>query len=286
MEYTRNKIRHKIIPWIEDNINSKVVEKLYNTSVIFRETDIVMKEIAKRRIVQATLRKHRKGISLSLPIIKRIQSVIRFYIYREIYKQISGTEKDFYQNNFNEIESILNASGSKQIMLAHNVIVLKEYDNLIFLKKGSFVVSDINFKRVISNVRARFGFENYRIYMRKIKILPRKRNQFENKNIAYLDYDKVVFPITLRHRRDGDKFIPLGMKGNKKLQDFFIDEKVPKFERDNIIIFEDKEKIIWIGGKRIDSRVSITNKTKNILQLRMEEITFHKSRHAERIKKR
>ncbi|MCD4817873.1 MAG: tRNA lysidine(34) synthetase TilS [Candidatus Cloacimonetes bacterium] len=284
-DYSRNKIRNHIIPWIEEHLNSKVVEKLYNTSVIFRETDSILNDLAKRKLFKSILRKHKDGIKLSLIEILKTRSVLRFYIFRDVYRQICGTEKDFYQTQFIEIESILKTSGSKQIMLPHNIIVIKEYDSLIFIKKGSLISVDIDYKRELTSIRSRFSFENYRINMKKIKKLPTKRHQFENKEEAFLDLDKIKFPFTLRHRKDGDKFIPLGMNHSKKLKDFFIDEKVPKFERDNVIIFTDNEKIIWVGGMRIDNRVAISNKTKNILKIRIDEISSHKLRHAERNKK-
>jgi tRNA(Ile)-lysidine synthase len=120
--------------------------------------------------------------------------------------------------------------------------------------------------------------------MTKYKTLPKKHNLHENKEEAYFDLDTIQFPILVRHRQPGDKFIPLGMEHHKKVKDFFIDEKVPKFERDKILVFADSEKIIWIGGMRIDARTALHEKTKNILKVRIEKLTHHKVRHAERIK--
>ncbi len=61
--------------------------------------------------------------------------------------------------------------------------------------------------------------------MTKYKTLPKKHNLHENKEEAYFDLDTIQFPILVRHRQPGDKFIPLGMEHHKKVKDFFIDEK-------------------------------------------------------------
>jgi len=76
------------------------------------------------------------------------------------------------------------------------------------------------------------------------------------------------------------------MKHSKKLKDFFIDEKVPKFERDKVLLFCDNEKILWVAGMRIDNRVAITDLTKNILRMKIEKIATTKARPAERFNKR
>ncbi|HPR18275.1 MAG TPA: tRNA lysidine(34) synthetase TilS, partial [Candidatus Cloacimonadota bacterium] len=79
---------------------------------------------------------------------------------------------------------------------------------------------------------------------------------------------------------------PLGMKMSKRLKEFFIDEKIPKFDRDKVLIFCDEEKILWIAGHRIDDRVKVDEKTNNILMLKIERITENKARAAERLKRR
>ncbi|MDY0028204.1 MAG: tRNA lysidine(34) synthetase TilS [Candidatus Humimicrobiaceae bacterium] len=86
---------------------------------------------------------------------------------------------------------------------------------------------------------------------------------------AFMDYAKIRFPIKVRSRERLDKFHPLGMEGEKKLKDFFIDKKIPVHLRGSIPVFVDKEKIIWVGTLRIDNRVRVTDDTKKILHLKL-----------------
>lgn len=285
IKFNRNKIRHELLPWVSENLNANVVEKLYQTGEIFYQTDQILREQAQRRIRHARLRTSKEDFRFSLPILKKTMPVLRFYIYKELYSLLAGTEKDFYHSHFEEIEAILDADGSRKINLPRRVVVFKEYDELIFSSKIAKKKVDVNNTREITSLRTRVAFEDFRIIFAKMKKMPPKRYPFEDNFTTYLDLDKIKFPIIIRHRQPGDRFYPLGMENPKKLKDFFIDEKISKYERDKILLFSDSEKILWVAGYRVDNRVAISSKTNNILKVRLEKIAQKKARPAERLKK-
>ena len=281
--YTRNKIRNQLIPWISENINPNFIEKLSISAAIFAETDEILVDVSNSKYKKILLKSDDNFRKLSLSKLKLLKPTLRFYIYRKAFKELSGSEKDFYYQHFEEIESIIESEGAKKVMLPKGIIVLKEYDVLKICLKDSLKIIDIKNSKKISSVRHYFAFEDYRISMKSLKKLPKKRYLFEDKNTIYLDLDKTSFPLTIRHRQPGDRFIPLGMKHSKKLKDFFIDEKVSKFERDKVLLFCDNEKILWVAGYRLHNDVAITSKTKKILRIKMEKISHKNMRHAERI---
>lgn len=75
--------------------------------------------------------------------------------------------------------------------------------------------------------------------------------------IAYFDADKIVYPIVLRRWQKGDNFVPFGMKGRKKLSDFFADKKLSILEKSNVWVMTSNDNIIWVVGMRIDNRYAI-----------------------------
>jgi len=85
---------------------------------------------------------------------------------------------------------------------------------------------------------------------------------------ACFDFDKTGNGVKARFFRPGDRFVPLGMKGRKKLKSFFIDEKIPRESRESIpILTTRKDDIIWVYGKRIAEPFRVTEKTRKILSI-------------------
>lgn len=91
--------------------------------------------------------------------------------------------------------------------------------------------------------------------------IPRERR------VACLDYDKLRLPLTLRHWREGDWFIPFGMRGRKKLSDYFSDRKYSLPEKERAWLLCDGETVVWLVGERIDNRFRVDKSTKRMLMV-------------------
>ncbi len=279
-EFTRNKLRNEFIPWVKENINPNIIDQLNLLGNIFAETDDFMNESAKQRFRHLRELTNDGKTVFSIHDLKKENKSLLFYIFRLAYSYYSETEKDFYFNNYSEIYSIMDSESSKYIMLPHDVYVVKEYDKLIFTDEDPIFQPEET-EKVIDSIRSRFSFGDYIFSMKKLKMLP-KGQPFLDKRVAYLDYESVTFPLVVRYRKDGDTFIPYGMVGEKKLKDFFIDEKVPKFDRDRIPLITDGENIIWVGGYRIDNKFRLNNESKGILMIKMDRKSRLKHRSASR----
>ena len=88
-----------------------------------------------------------------------------------------------------------------------------------------------------------------------------------DKGSKYFDRDKIKGSLTIRNRRPGDRFVPFGMSGSKKIKDYFIDEKISRDKRDKIPLIVDKESILWVIGYRTDEKYRISDKTRNVLKI-------------------
>lgn len=95
----------------------------------------------------------------------------------------------------------------------------------------------------------------------------------KSNEMAFLDYDKIKFPLIMRKWKPGDRFSPLGMRGQKKLSDFMIDEKIPVNLKSKVSVLISEGKIVWVVGYRIDDRFKIEDHTKNILKIR--KVPYH-----------
>jgi tRNA(Ile)-lysidine synthase len=89
--------------------------------------------------------------------------------------------------------------------------------------------------------------------------------------VAQLDFDKIRFPLTLRHWHHGDRFHPLGMTGSKLLSDFFVDQKFTEWKKQNIWLLVSADgDILWVVGQRIDDQYKMTSKTKCVFHCEMK----------------
>jgi len=84
--------------------------------------------------------------------------------------------------------------------------------------------------------------------------------------MAFLDYHVLQFPLRIRNFRPGDRFHPLGVQGSQKLKEFFIDHRIPRFERPKIPLLLSGETVAWVVGYRIDDRFKVTDKTRKVLK--------------------
>lgn len=91
------------------------------------------------------------------------------------------------------------------------------------------------------------------------------RNPFN----AYVDADKVEFPLQVRTWQKGDQFNPYGMKGKKLISDYYTDIKMPLYMKSRTYLVLSAGRIIWVAGHRVDDRVKLTDATRRILKMRI-----------------
>jgi tRNA(Ile)-lysidine synthase len=112
-----------------------------------------------------------------------------------------------------------------------------------------------------------YDFGGFRFAARPLERVP---DRFDHRDgTEVVDADRVGHMV-LRAWRDGDWFVPLGMKGRKKVSDYFVNEKIPTFEKHTTPILESDGDIVWVCGHRLDQRFSISATTKRALELRFQ----------------
>jgi tRNA(Ile)-lysidine synthase len=151
-------------------------------------------------------------------------------------------------------------------------------DGLTILRRSEF--RSISFRdclvipgeTVLSKIGWKFRCEIIESPVHSLACLQEKKSSVT----ALIDFDKIKGKMQVRNRLAGDRFMPLGLSGTKKLQDFFVDAKVPAEERDGIPLVCDLDSIIWVVGHRLSDQHKIDEKTHKILRIvavRLEEET-------------
>ncbi len=292
--YFRNRVRNIIIPFIEKESSTESFKSNVLRSIsILRDESEFLKEYSSNKLLdEASITKDKSGksvILIKVPVlsIKRCAVAVQRRIILSALEMTGSTLKDINFKNVEDILRICTAGGESKVIYPEKklrVFKIGSYiyfvntvvaGNLpgevkIFLKDTRNTGMKNNRKEV--KIGTRMKLEDFNLDLSS-ELLKSNRdkikfNQAEDSE-AFLDYDKIKPPLKVRFWRDGDKFYPLGMQEEKKLQDFFIDSKIPVNLRRLIPVFMDSEKIIWIGNYRIDNRVRVTKETKEVLHLKL-----------------
>jgi len=238
MEELNPSFRSVLIRTIENLQDSRKIEA--------REIEHAWEQIAEQR---------GKDFYLSIEELKLFDP-LRSYLYQFL--------KNFRFNSevVNEIvHSLDNGPGKKFYSPTHWLVKDREY--LIIREQGQEDQSVHYLDETCSEL-------NYPVKM-KISILE-KKYKFEipeSAKVGCIDLGKIQFPLIIRHWKKGDSFRPLGMKGEKKLSDYFIDQKMSLPEKESTWILANGEEIVWVIGWRLDDRYKITSKTKNIFKMEL-----------------
>lgn len=259
--YVRNKVRNIIIPALETINPSFRTSTIQSIENLTRAQNFVMHyvEILRDEIVE-----HREGMDV-LDIEKIRTAPEPIYVLYEVLKPYGFSASTVY-NIFTCIFEE-NSSG-KQFYSASGMRALRDRDKLFIQlrKEDNEMYADEQEEYEIRNVAAFFNL-NLK-FMAEIF----DSNSFtivKDKNVCCVDYKKLTFPLTLRKWKQADSFCPFGMKGRKKLSDFFVDQKLSLFEKENTWILTDGKcgDIIWVVGQRTDNRFRIDEQTKQILRI-------------------
>ncbi len=266
--YTRNKIRHDIIPYIEREINPGLKNVMYQMSNIVREENEFLDQQADKELKEIVIKQKKFKIVLSLSGLKEISAVLRRRIIQKVIYRLKEENVDLYYEHFKAVEVLIfDGTTGKKLDLPDNIKVKRVYDRIIF-QRGEFSRALNNYSLELEVPGSVELPDNRKLIAECGKKESDWQLQARKEKICFCDAVKVNLPLKVRNRRDGDRFCPLGMEGLKKIKDFFIDEKIPRVKRDSIpIIIDNEGKIIWIAGMRIDDRFKVTAKTENIIKL-------------------
>lgn len=252
-KYARNKVRHLVLPLLEE-INIAAKENILKTVSYFSDTEKIMNDyVAKVK----TMVMRRNGDEIKINVERILKAVAPQTVLFEILIS-EGVPKPLAS----EAVCLLDAQTGKMCEL-DDYRISRNRNHIEVIKTSSIQEQNEYHLESIGELK-KYGFEISKC---------RYDDDFvfdKSPKVAYFDIKKLKFPITLRGWKHGDKFIPLGMKGFRKLSDFFKDEKLSSVEKSQIRIIESDGKIAWIVGMRIDERFKFDNSTTDLWIVKMQ----------------
>lgn len=242
-EYMRNKIRLNVLPLLRE-LNPSVSESIAETAVRLTDVSLIYNkeiEAGKQRVMKDAGR-----IQISHLMAEAAPAALLFEILHPLGFN-SGQVKDIFR-------SLSGQSGKRFVSAQWEV--LRDRTELLIQPGGYESNASVECipELVMETVELTPGF-----------VIPR------DKEIACLDADKLVQPLTVRKWRKGDKFVPFGMKGKKNVSDYLTDRKFSLFQKEKQYVVCSGDEIVWLVGERSDNRYRVTEETTKVLIIRWEQ---------------
>jgi|GEM_PF-64695 len=290
-DYTRNRIRNSLLPLLEKQYNPRITDSLTRLGHIaeqFRENLAEQTEEMRRNLIVSPINENHiivDGESLAnlnefqqMELVHQVLQVLKVPLRRMGYKQFRSIlniiqRKDQARSTVNLPEGLKVMRQSKNVIFQKGVTedisvysgeqYLTPFPGETILDQPWWLINPVETEPVgISSVKTEMMAEGEQ-FLDKFR---QNKHPFEE----VIDRDRLRGNLYIRGRRDGDRFQALGSAGEKKLGDFFTDQKIPVYLRNQTGLLCDQEGIIWVMGLRISERVKITSTTKSLLKLTLQ----------------
>ncbi len=271
--YLRNQIRHSLLPILEQ-YNPKIKEALLKEVELLQSEGDFLRQQTLQVIKELDIETDERSICFDIHQLKSLHLALQRKILRW---GINTLQNDLKGIGFKHIDTILSkvipGPTGGRCMLPNRLRVEKRYCDLILEQMGG--------ERNISPPRAmpqdveivslgeKMDLPEWGI--RLIFSLQPGAHPFFSPCTASFDFDTIGLPLSIRGFQPGDRFVPSGMKGrHKKLQDFFVDAKIPAAKRRWVPLLSCPRGIIWVIGHRMDERFQATGETMRTLTVTIE----------------
>jgi tRNA(Ile)-lysidine synthase len=264
--YTRNFIRHQVIPPLREQVNPGLVQTLHRSAELFRELESFLTYTARQHYDLLIARRTEEDLHLSIPKLRGTPVLLQQYVIMLAAEDFARRTLEYDQ--VNAILDLTEGLSGSWVAVGREHLVYRDRERLVFRKAEQFPEF-----RIAVQPNHSYSFPTF--HFTSAFVEPRGVAFSADPSAEYVDADRVEGrELVLRTWGDGDAFIPLGMKAKKKISDFFVDAKIPLYEKHHIPILETGEgEVVWVCGQRLDDRFKITGDTRRVLRLEFTRAT-------------
>ena len=264
LKYPRNRLRLELIPFLKKEFNAKITELLGRYGELAYVDNSYLETVARGAFSTVLILRNVSRIVLDRQKLLLLHPALSRRVIRIAIKEMKGDLRGIKSKH---ILSSLELSTGKRLELPSGLILTRQYENLVIslterkceaFSYGLCVPGTVVLKETGMTLVAEFLDRDF---------LP-KDSKSRSPEEVYFDFDRIHLPLIVRNRRIGDRMHPLGMKGERKLKDILIDDKIPRNERERIPLLVDTEGLLWIIGNRRSERAKITDVTERIVRIR------------------
>ena len=283
-EYTRNRIRHHILPMLEKQVNGKAALNMAETAARISQAEEYLTQ--QSCLVLGEFQKGKEYYFTEKFFME--PQIIQVYALQQAMEQLAGRRKDLAAVHYEKVLELYEMQTGRRISLPYHMEARRDYEGVRLCRygeekstgmigekhKGSDIqngktvcgknISDREWKiRIPGTVTSPLGIFSAEIFLYEGQKIE------EKKYTKCFDCDKIKDGLVLRTRRSGDYLRVTAKGGKKKLKDYMIDAKIPKEERDSILLLADGPEIWWVVGYRRGESGRVGEDTKAVLQIQI-----------------
>jgi len=274
--FLRNRIRHDLLPLLASAYNPGIGQHLNRLADVVRTEESWIGELVAQEYLKTVIGRKDGEVALSVNHLQTSHTALMRRLVRMALEEVAGNLRRIDFCHIHSISRLLTEADGKQCHLPGGLRARRDGDRL----RLSVLPRDRR-RSAAERIEKAAGIEkviegpfpgNYEI--REMGIGLRfsfcSRGQLPpwtaiESNRAYLDFDRLALPLTVRWPAPGDRFRPLGAGGRQKLKKFFIDHRITRRNRSKTPVLADRRGIVWLIGQRIDEHVKVTPRTSRIL---------------------
>jgi tRNA(Ile)-lysidine synthase len=262
--FLRNRVRAELLPELVRRYEPRIVAHLARLAGIVREDDDLLHVFVRELADEFILRRGR-SVELDLKTLPLLLPALARRVAREFLREVAGSLRDI---SYDDVEALLAIGEGKELTIRRGLVLRREAGRVGLRKptrlarpfesawdgRGQLVLAEAGL--VLKGSTKASGAAR-----RPVRNVDRFR--------ADLDADKLTFPLTVRSRKPGDLYRPLGAPGRKKLKEILRAKRVPRTGRDRLPVILSRGEIVWVPGLPVGERYKITGTTASILTIRV-----------------
>lgn len=268
--YTRNRIRNYVIPYMEEQVNEKMISHMGDTMEQIRQIEAYLEKQVEGYWQECVCKCH-AGYVILEQRYREVPEALKSLLIRKVLATACGREKDLEAIHFGQVQELFEKQTGRKVDLPYGLEAKRSYEGVeIYLKEDEKLSSHQIFGCVQGEEGEAF-WNGRRIKYRLLDRTEQIQDSFENSSMKWFDYDIIESNICFRTREQGD-YITIHTDGRtQKLKSYFINEKIPQRERDKLLLVADGNHILWIVGHRTNPLYQINENTKRILEIQIDE---------------
>jgi len=261
LHFSRNRIRHHLLPYLQQEYNPAIVKSLSQLAAIAAVENEILEKETGQLWHSAVVTEEPDTITLSVPLLAGLHLAFQRRIVMEAFQRLTAQQGWTMDDVEKALALCLKDGSSAQLRLKSQVQVIKVYDKLVLTTKPVPKVH-FSYSVIIPGVIRISELDK----VLDFSVIPANQTEESNDTI-YLDFDRLPGNLKIRSRQPGDIFRPLHMPGTKKLKKYLIDLKIPSADRDKLLLLAGDAEIYAIIGLDISRKVALSTNTSRVLKI-------------------